>query len=42
MLARANKTALKVDVVLRECRKIAEDVKKFKDRWTDGFGPSTA
>ncbi|WP_055731096.1 hypothetical protein [Kitasatospora sp. MBT66] len=42
VLARANKIALKVDVVLRECRKIAEDVKKFKARWADGFGPSTA
>ncbi|MFJ5120956.1 hypothetical protein [Kitasatospora sp. NPDC088548] len=42
VLARANKIAVKVDVVLRECRKIADDVKKFKARWADGFGPSTA
>ncbi|MFJ5926562.1 hypothetical protein ACIQF6_28565 [Kitasatospora sp. NPDC092948] len=42
MLARANKIAVKVDVIIRECRKIADDMKKFRALFADGFGPSTA
>ncbi|MFJ6769954.1 hypothetical protein ACIQOV_03055 [Kitasatospora sp. NPDC091257] len=38
VLALANRIAAKVNVVLRECRRIADDVNKIKAHFTDGFG----
>ncbi|MFJ4679258.1 hypothetical protein [Kitasatospora sp. NPDC088783] len=42
VLARADKIAVRVDAVLRECQKVVDEVKQFRTRWADGFGPSPA
>ncbi|MEV4559074.1 hypothetical protein AB0K51_19080 [Kitasatospora sp. NPDC049285] len=42
VLGLANRIAVKVNAVLRELRRIADDVSKIKEHFTDGFGFGTA